>query len=80
MKPYQRFQMFLFTMLIGIFVIYIGLDLIAWPFSKFAEMVMAGIWSIVLFLCDPKVLMEMIKKEAGIEDKIIDKSVDTSAL
>lgn len=78
MNVYQKLQIALVVLLIGLFVMFVGLDVAGYPLTEFAKGCMAAIWAIILLLVDAKSLAEIIQKSG--KEAIGDKSSgDTGA-
>lgn len=58
----KRLQIYLLITMVMLFFILIGLDLYAWPLSKFTENVMQSLFAVILFLIDPKTLLKMMEE------------------
>lgn len=79
MLSYKQLQMGLVLFIVGLFAVYVTLDLLHYPLSDFATGTMAAIWSILLLLIDAQGIAKMLQKENGGTDEPATTALDVAA-
>jgi hypothetical protein len=88
-SPYQKFQFCLFVLIPVLFLICFAREFFVGLFGLTAlpdtlQGIFAATWAIILFLSDPKLLMEIIAKQLGLtptpkkEEENVEKTVTGS--